>query len=1069
MAKAAMSPILQTILSMVDDQRVKELCDRELLRRFVVEHDEGAFQTILHRHGPVVFNVCRIMLANQADAEDAFQATFLVFARKAVGIRKATSLGSWLYGVAYRIALKSQAEFAKRKKHECLVPTREFVESADDLTWRDVKAVIHRELNGLPERYRAILVLCYLEGKTQDEVAHQLKLPKGTLKGRLERGRELLRARLVRRGFGPAAVLVASGWSATESAAMPLTLVESTARMVASLAAERGVSGFVSAKVVALTEGVVKAMFITKLRTMIVMLLALGMVGSGIGVRAYFQGTAHAQPDHIVGTPKDTVKLKVDKEEPSERTRKAVEMLKDNLDDFGLSLSFSGDLKEPFHTIGLATACKNKAKTPPHWLGDADLGKEGSAKVIDYLASSGFFDRASVIPSNDQEGRVKFYASKNQPYYSLQVSAQYHEILGWDIMMLHRLEGLRKALDGDAAKLMDKLLATLEPKRKEWEKAKDKSNLEGTWTAISMERDGKSISEKEVKEFDIQLTFKGDEFMLMPFASKGPEHFPQGQFNIDTTTNPKSIDLTIDLPFSPAKKTSTMLGIYELDGDRLKLLQAPPDQGRPTEFKTTPKSGMEFIVFKRAKGHSEQTTDGQPVAPDADRAAAEWLLSVGGSIQTAAGYFEKKDPLGDGPFKITAIRLASNDQIKDDDLARFAELTKLNNLFLAETPIGDAGLKHLAGLKSLESLYLPHTKVGDAGLAHLKGLTGLVNLYLDETKITDAGLEHLTGMTGLRVLYLRHTQITDAGLKYLKAIPNLCWVDLWGSKVTDAGVKKLQAALPRCTIKNVDPKYDRPPAPPKANPPVDARAAAVTAIKQLGGKVEYEPRHFVTGNDDPKEKLAVSLRDRKVTDADLKHLKELTDLAHLELRGTPINDAGLAHLEGLTKLEEINLYDTTVGDVGLEHLKGLTKLRFLMLKQTNVTDAGVKKLKQALPDCEISHSPRNPPRNAPIVLLAGRWNVEFANGVKQTCEIREDETASVAEPGRTSGGKVGVQNKAIVIAYDDDRVERWTLVGKRLVVEHWAPVPGSPRWAGHAPLRPLPTSTPVLGIAERAP
>ena len=95
MAKAAMSPILQTILSMVDDQRVKELCDRELLRRFVAEHDEAAFQTILHRHGPVVFNVCRSMLANQADAEDAFQATFLVFARRALGIRKATSLGSW--------------------------------------------------------------------------------------------------------------------------------------------------------------------------------------------------------------------------------------------------------------------------------------------------------------------------------------------------------------------------------------------------------------------------------------------------------------------------------------------------------------------------------------------------------------------------------------------------------------------------------------------------------------------------------------------------------------------------------------------------------------------------------------------------------------------------------------------------------------------------------------------------------------------------------------------------------------------------------------------------------------
>src|SRR6266511_3224781 len=95
-------------------------------------------------------------------------------------------------------------------------------------------------------------------------------------------------------------------------------------------------------------------------------------------------------------------------------------------------------------------------------------------------------------------------------------------------------------------------------------------------------------------------------------------------------------------------------------------------------------------------GQSKVSSPQQPIEPDADRAAAEWVLSVGGRIQTAAGYFEKKDPLGDGPFKITAIRLASTDKVQDDDLARFKDLTTLNNLFLAETPVGDAGLKHVA-------------------------------------------------------------------------------------------------------------------------------------------------------------------------------------------------------------------------------------------------------------------------------------------------------------------------------------------------------------------------------------
>src|ERR1035438_1269226 len=110
------------------------------------------------------------------------------------------------------------------------------------------------------------------------------------------------------------------------------------------------------------------------------------------------------------------------------------------------------------------------------------------------------------------------------------------------------------------------------------------AKLQGTWTAVSAERDGKMISEEEVKKLDLRLTIKDDEFMWMPLASKGPEHFPHGHFKLDTTKKPKAIDLTIDLLFSPAKKTSTVLGIYEFDGDSLRLLKALPDQGRPTEL-----------------------------------------------------------------------------------------------------------------------------------------------------------------------------------------------------------------------------------------------------------------------------------------------------------------------------------------------------------------------------------------------------------------------------------------------------------------------------------------------------
>jgi RNA polymerase sigma factor (sigma-70 family) len=201
MPKAVSSPILQLIRRVVDDQSVRQLSDHHLLEQFRDQQDETAFGTLLRRHGPMVLDVCRSVLGNEADAEDAFQATFLILARKAPSIRKTASAGSWLHGVAYRTALKARVQSATRQMNEARAPARQ-VSEPDDMTWREVRQVLHQELRGLAERYSVPLVLCYLEGKTQDEAAAQLGLATSTLKQRLERGRSLLRARLVRRGPG---------------------------------------------------------------------------------------------------------------------------------------------------------------------------------------------------------------------------------------------------------------------------------------------------------------------------------------------------------------------------------------------------------------------------------------------------------------------------------------------------------------------------------------------------------------------------------------------------------------------------------------------------------------------------------------------------------------------------------------------------------------------------------------------------------------------------------------------------------------------------------------------------
>src|SRR5262249_24365916 len=203
MTRAATSNVLQAVRRTVENQRAKELRDQDLLQRFLGRHDEAAFLVLLRRHGPMVWGVCRTLLPNEADAEDAFQATFLTFARKARSIRNTTALGSWLHGVAYRTARRAQTAFAKQHQHERLAARREAA-ATDELAWPEVQQVLHEELGGLSERYRAPLTACYLQGKTLDESAVQLGLAKSTLKARLERGRAVLRGRLVRRGLGPA-------------------------------------------------------------------------------------------------------------------------------------------------------------------------------------------------------------------------------------------------------------------------------------------------------------------------------------------------------------------------------------------------------------------------------------------------------------------------------------------------------------------------------------------------------------------------------------------------------------------------------------------------------------------------------------------------------------------------------------------------------------------------------------------------------------------------------------------------------------------------------------------------
>jgi RNA polymerase sigma factor (sigma-70 family) len=256
------------------------LTDGQLLGYFLSRRDEAAFEALVRRHGPMVLSVCRRIAGNLHDAEDAFQATFLVLACKAASVVPREAVGNWLYGVAYRTALKVRTTTARRRARERQVkdlpqPVAEPLEGRQELG-----LLLDQELNRLPDQYRLPIILCDLEGRTRREVARQLGLPDGTLSNRLAAGRRMLARRLARRGLavgGGAAS--ATLFSDSAPAAIPPLLLRTTVPAAMLVAAGKAVTSVVSASVAALMKGELKAMLLTRLGLVAGVLLVVAIAG----------------------------------------------------------------------------------------------------------------------------------------------------------------------------------------------------------------------------------------------------------------------------------------------------------------------------------------------------------------------------------------------------------------------------------------------------------------------------------------------------------------------------------------------------------------------------------------------------------------------------------------------------------------------------------------------------------------------------------------------------------------------------------------------------------------------
>jgi RNA polymerase sigma factor (sigma-70 family) len=214
--------------------------DAELLSSFIAERDDAAFAAIVARHGRMVLGVCRRVASDPHDAEDAFQATFLVLAVKAAKVRPPEMLGAWLYGVAYRTAQKARCNTARRRETERRAAAMNANQTTTDQRWDDLRPVLDEELNRLPARYRSAIVACDLEGKPRHDAADELRVNPGTLSSRLARGRELLAARLTRRGVALSAGALAALLASDAATAAPATaLVSSTVQAGVAMSAKK--------------------------------------------------------------------------------------------------------------------------------------------------------------------------------------------------------------------------------------------------------------------------------------------------------------------------------------------------------------------------------------------------------------------------------------------------------------------------------------------------------------------------------------------------------------------------------------------------------------------------------------------------------------------------------------------------------------------------------------------------------------------------------------------------------------------------------------------------------------
>ncbi len=727
MAAGRLSTFVRRLRGVLVRQEPGAQSDEALLLGFLRRGDGAAFEALVRRHGPMVLGVCRRLLRHEQDAEDAFQATFLVLARKAGSVRPRAMVGNWLYGVACRTALGARRAAALRRAKEAAVPPRT-QPAGDDRA--DLRAALDRELQCLPDRCRAVIVLSDLEGKTRKEVALQLGWPEGTVASRLARARARLAKRLARHGLAWSAVAAGSLLpEGTAPACVPASLVVSTVNAAGLLAAGQASAGAVPTRVVALAEGVSKAMLLDKVLKTAALLFVIVALGAGAGL-VLSQSPGAGPKAEGPGVPQGP------------ETSKEVDVGKefDALKGVWQCVGYERDGEEH-----VGDQVKDALWNERLWFHrgtpqDDWLNINWERKGVGGTSAAAVF---TLRPATRPNGIDLIWKSVPAREYMPKGIDPAWEDATSNERILDRSQPGVYAVEGDRLRLCWGELGG--------ERPASVKTKRGDGRTVHLYRlvsppAPRADEAEAVAWVERQRSEKGEVFGRGWVTRKGGSVVGVSLAGTQVT----GADLRRLAPFEKLQE----LDLSRTDLGKAGLKDLPP----LTELRT-----LRLM--------------------DTDGVTAEGLRALA-PCKELQSLELRGTQAGDAGLKELARlkRLKSLDlgrtNVTDEGLKALAGLEELQVLELGVTGVTDAGLKEVGRLEGLQTLGLAHLPVTDAGLKQLAPLKGLRRLTLSSTRITNAGLKELAGLPELRTLDLRGgtVGVTDAGAAGLRKVLPECEV-----------------------------------------------------------------------------------------------------------------------------------------------------------------------------------------------------------------------------------------------------------------------------------------------------